>query len=129
MIGFGLATIALIFITPYMVKSSTDIAEITGLGTTFIGSTLVAIVTSLPELVTTLAAARISADDMAIGNLFGSNMFNMFALGVTDLFDLQGRFLAAIDPAIPDHWYAGAADDRYGAGWQPGAHPPALLHC
>jgi len=60
----------------------------------------VAVVTSLPELVTTLAAARISADDMAIGNLFGSNMFNMFALGITDLFDLQGRFLAAIDPAF-----------------------------
>ena len=100
LLGFGLATAALISVTPYMVKSSSDIAEITGLGATFIGSTLVAVVTSLPELVTTLAAARISADDMAIGNLFGSNMFNMFALGITDLFDLQGRFLAAIDPAF-----------------------------
>jgi cation:H+ antiporter len=100
LIGFGLATAALIFITPYMVKSSSDIAKITGLGTTFIGSTLVAVITSLPELVTTLAAARISADDMAIGNLFGSNMFNMFALGITDVFDLQGRFLASIDPAF-----------------------------
>ncbi len=100
LIGFGLATTALIFITPYMVKSSSDIAEITGLGATFIGSTLVAVITSLPEIVTSLAAARINADDMAIGNLFGSNMFNMFALGVTDIFDLQGRFLAAIDPVF-----------------------------
>jgi len=100
LLGFGLATAVLVLVTPYMVKSSSDIAEITGLGATFIGSTLVAVVTSLPELVTTLAAARISADDMAIGNLFGSNMFNMFALGITDLFDLQGRFLAAIDPAF-----------------------------
>ena len=100
LLGFGLATAALIFITPYMVKSSSDIAEITGLGATFIGSTLVAVITSLPEIVTSLAAARINADDMAIGNLFGSNMFNMFALGITDLFDLQGRFLAAIDPAF-----------------------------
>ena len=37
---------------------------------------------------------------MAIGNLFGSNMFNMFALGLTDLFYTQGRFLGTIDPAF-----------------------------
>jgi cation:H+ antiporter len=69
-----------------MVRSSAAIAELTGLGTTFVGTTLVALVTSLPELVATLAAARLGADDMAIGNLFGSNLFNMFALGLTDFF-------------------------------------------
>ncbi len=37
---------------------------------------------------------------MAIGNLFGSNLFNMFALGLTDIFYLQGRFLGVIDPAF-----------------------------
>jgi len=99
-IGFALAALALIVITPWMVNASSRIAEITGLGTTFIGTTLVALVTSLPELVTTLTAARIGADDMAIGNLFGSNLFNMFALGFTDLFFLQGRFLSVIDPAF-----------------------------
>lgn len=100
LVMFGLAAAALIVITPWMVASSAQIAEITGLGTTFIGSTLVALVTSLPELVTTLAAARLGADDMAIGNLFGSNMFNMFALGLTDLVFLQGRFLGVIDDAF-----------------------------
>jgi cation:H+ antiporter len=40
------------------------------------------------------------ASDMAIGNLFGSNMFNMFALGLTDLFYTQGRFLSTIDPTF-----------------------------
>jgi cation:H+ antiporter len=65
-----------------------------------VGTTLVAIVTSLPELVTTIAAAKIGADDMAIGNLFGSNLFNMFAIGLTDLFYLPGRFLGVIDPAF-----------------------------
>jgi cation:H+ antiporter len=98
--GFGLAVLALVIVTPWMVSSSARIAEITGLGATFVGSTLVAIVTSLPELVTTIAAARIGADDMAIGNLFGSNMFNMFALGLTDLFLLQGRFIGVIDPSF-----------------------------
>ncbi len=83
-----------------MVKSADEISVITGLGTTFIGTTLVALVTSLPELVTTLAAIKIGANDMAIGNLFGSNLFNMFAIGLTDLFYTQGRFLAAIDPSF-----------------------------
>ncbi len=100
LIGFGLAAAALIIITPLMVASSVRIADLTGLGTTFIGTALVALVTSLPELVTTIAAAKFGADDMAIGNLFGSNLFNMAALGLTDLFYLQGRFLSAVDPAF-----------------------------
>ncbi len=99
-IGFSIAAGALIFITPVMVKNANLIAESTGLGTTFIGTTLVALVTSLPELVTTLAALKIGAADMAIGNLFGSNMFNMFAIGLTDIFYTQGRFLSVIDSSF-----------------------------
>ncbi len=100
LLGFLIAAGVLVMITPVMVSASVGIAEITGLGTTFIGTTLVALVTSLPELVTTIAAARMGADDMAIGNLFGSNLFNMFALGLTDFFYLQGRFLGVVDPAF-----------------------------
>lgn len=99
-IGFLITAGVLVVVTPLMVQSANEIAVITGLGTTFIGTTLVALVTSLPELVTTLAAVKIGADDMAIGNLFGSNMFNMFAIGLTDIFFTQGRFLAAIDPSL-----------------------------
>ena len=98
--GFLLAAGVLVLITPQLVRSSADISEITGLGTTFVGTTLVALVTSLPELVTTIAAIRLGADDMAIGNLFGSNLFNMFALGLTDVFYTQGRFIGIIDPAF-----------------------------
>jgi cation:H+ antiporter len=100
LIGFVVAAGALVAITPIMVASANEIAVITGLGATFVGTSLVALVTSLPELVTTLAAIRIGAADMAIGNLFGSNMFNMFAVGLTDVFFTQGRFLAVIDPAF-----------------------------
>jgi cation:H+ antiporter len=99
-LGFALASGALILVTPVLVRSSAAIAEVTGLGTSFVGTTLVAVVTSLPELVTTLTAIRLGANDMAIGNLFGSNMFNMFALGLTDLFFLQGRFLSVIDASF-----------------------------
>jgi cation:H+ antiporter len=100
LVGFGLAALGLVVVTPFMVRSSTEIAEITGLGTTFVGTTLVAVVTSLPELVTTVAAIKLGANDMAIGNLFGSNMFNMFAMGLTDVFYTQGSFLGVIDPAF-----------------------------
>ena len=100
LIWFAAAVVGLVIVTPWMVDASTRIAEITGLGATFIGSTLVAVVTSLPEMVTTISAARIGADDMAIGNLFGSNMFNMFSIGIADLFLLKGRFFAVIDPSF-----------------------------
>jgi cation:H+ antiporter len=96
-LGFGAATTALVFITPFMVDSANQIAVVTALGTGFIGATLVAITTSLPEMVATIAAVRIRAFDLAVGNLFGSNLFNMFALALTDFFLLDGRFLAVID--------------------------------
>lgn len=99
-IGFSIATLALVIFTPVLVSSATQIAEITGLSTGFIGASLLAVVTSLPEMVATIAAVRIGAYDLAIGNLFGSNVFNMFALGLTDAFFVQGRFLGAIDPAF-----------------------------
>jgi cation:H+ antiporter len=100
LIGFGIASASLLLFAPWMVDSSNRISAITGLGTTFVGTTLVALVTSLPELVTTIAAAKLGADDMAIGNLFGSNLFNMFAFGLTDLFFTEGRFFAVVDPAF-----------------------------
>ena len=98
--GFAIATAVLLVVMPWLVRSSTDIAVALGVSTGFIGAALVAFVTSLPEVVTTIAAARLGAYDLAIGNLFGSNLFNIFALGITDLFYTQGRFLGDIDPAM-----------------------------
>lgn len=100
LIGFGLATVLLVIVTPWLVSSSAAIAEETGISAGFLGTALLAIITSLPELITTFAAVRLGAFDMAVGNLFGSNMFNMFALGVADLFMLDGRFLAVIHPGF-----------------------------
>jgi cation:H+ antiporter len=100
LLGFVIATAVLVIITPWLVRSSNEIAEITNLGAGFVGTTLLATVTSLPETVAVVAAARMGAYDMAVGNLFGSIVFNMFALGVADLFYTQGRFLKAIDPTF-----------------------------
>lgn len=83
-----------------MVTSATKIAAETGLSTGFVGLALVAIVTSLPEVVTTVAASRIGAFDLAVGNLFGSNIFNIFALGLTDAFYTDGLFLSDLNRDI-----------------------------
>ncbi|MHC1771246.1 MAG: sodium:calcium antiporter [Flexilinea sp.] len=99
-LGFAAGSVVLLITTPLMVRCSATIADITGLGTSFIGTTLVALITSLPELVTSIAALRINAPEMAIGNLFGSNMFNMFGLAITDLFYTKGRFIGAIDDSF-----------------------------
>jgi cation:H+ antiporter len=99
-IGFAIAAGILLMTVPQLVLSSTEIAAITGLGTGFVGLALLSVVTSLPELVAAIAAIRIGAFDMAVGNLFGSSVFNMLALGLSDFFYTDGSFLADIDPAF-----------------------------
>lgn len=65
----------------FVVWGATDIAEELGVTGGFIGFSLVALGTSLPELVTTVAAARRGETDLIVGNLFGSNIFNALAVG------------------------------------------------
>ena len=97
LMGFLLTAVVLVAVVPLLVDSSTEIAAITGLGTGFVGTALLSLVTSLPELLAALAAMRMNAYDMAVGNLFGSSVFNMLALGISDFFYVDGRFLGAID--------------------------------
>ena len=72
------------------------VAELTGLGTTFVGSTFVALTTSLPEVVISIAALRLGAVDMALANMFGSNMFNILVLGVEDVFYTRGSIFTEV---------------------------------
>ncbi len=68
------------------VDAATEIAKIIGMSEKFIGLTIVALGTSLPELVTSLTAARKGNADMAIGNIVGSNIFNiLFVLGISSI--------------------------------------------
>jgi len=68
------------------VEGATGIAKTIGLSETVIGLTVVAIGTSLPELVTSVVAARKNQKDIAVGNVIGSNIFNiLFILGVSAL--------------------------------------------
>jgi cation:H+ antiporter len=69
-----------------LVENATIIARTYGVSDTVIGLTLVAIGTSLPELATTVMAALRRQADVALGNVIGSNMFNLLAIiGVASL--------------------------------------------
>jgi cation:H+ antiporter len=73
------------------------LAHQTGLGEAFVGSLFIAITTSLPEIVVSLAAVRLGAIDLGIGNVLGSNLFNLLILGLDDVFYRQEPLLAAAD--------------------------------
>lgn len=91
--GIGLSLIVaigalglLILGASYFVEGSIQLARNLGLTETFIGLTLVAVGTSLPELFTSTVAAVRRQSDIAIGNILGSNIYNVFGiLGVTAL--------------------------------------------
>lgn len=78
----GAAAIA--FGGDFVVKSASKIATTFGMSQTLVGLTICAIGTSLPELVTSVVAARKKQVDMALGNVIGSNIFNiLFVLGIS----------------------------------------------
>ena len=68
----------------FVIESASYIAAALGMSQTLIGLTIVACGTSLPELVTSVVAARKDQCDLAVGNVVGSNIFNvLFILGVS----------------------------------------------
>ena len=70
----------------FVVDGATEIAKVIGISERIIGLTIVAFGTSLPELVTSIAAARRGNADIAIGNIVGSNVFNiLFVAGTSAL--------------------------------------------
>jgi len=94
-IGFLIAAAAIFFAAPYIAESAGTIADLSGLGKTFVGTTMVSLCTTLPELVATLTAVRMGAIDLAIGNVFGSNAFNAVLLVPLDI-AYPGSLLAAV---------------------------------
>ena len=93
-IVFGAAAVVLCFAGPKLAHVAGELAEETGLGGTFVGTTLVAVTTSLPELVASLTAIRMGAIDLAIGNAFGSNAFNIVLFVPLDFLHEGSIFLS-----------------------------------
>ena len=94
--GFLVAAFVIIIAAPYSASAAETIAQQSGLGETFVGTTMVALVTSLPELVTCIAAVRIGAMNLAIGNVFGSNTFNLLLLIPLDV-AYPGSLIGSVD--------------------------------
>ena len=79
-----LGAAAIVFGGNFVVDHASNLGAAMGMSETLIGLTICAVGTSLPELVTTIAAAKKGETDMAMGNVIGSNIFNvLFILGVS----------------------------------------------
>jgi cation:H+ antiporter len=98
LLGFAGASAVILLVAPVFAGSAKGLAEITGLTTSVVGTWLVGLATSLPELVTSLAAVRMKAYDLAVGNLFGSNAVNMIMFVPIDLALPGTSIFAAVDP-------------------------------
>ena len=96
---FGLATLVVPGAGSWLPAVADGLAAAFGLSRSFVGTVLMAIVTTLPEMAVTLGAMRIGAVDMAIGNLLGSNLFNLLILAVCDAFHVRGPLLADVAAA------------------------------
>ena len=94
---FAAASAAILVAGVILAQTAEALAQQTGLGASFIGATLLASSTSLPELSTSIAAARLGAYSLAVSNIFGSNMIMVALLLPADIFYRQGPILATVD--------------------------------
>jgi cation:H+ antiporter len=81
---------------PFVGKS---IAQLMGLHQSFVGTLFVAFATSVPEIAVTIGALRIGAVDMAIGNVLGSNLFDILILAIDDILYAHGPILSFVSPS------------------------------
>jgi cation:H+ antiporter len=95
--GYAWASLAVVLAGSWLPFVAKDIAVMMGWEQSFVGTLLVAAVTSAPEAAVTISALRIGALDMAIANLLGSNLFDIIILAVDDLFYTSGPLLAHVD--------------------------------
>ncbi|WP_373894070.1 sodium:calcium antiporter [Virgibacillus sp. CBA3643] len=95
-IGFIIASVFILGAGTMLSITGDQIAVITGLGSSFVGSFLIAATTSLPEAVSVFAALRIKNANLAVGAILGSNVFNMTILAISDAVYQQGSMLADV---------------------------------
>jgi cation:H+ antiporter len=94
--GYVMAALAVVAAGIWLPFVARDLALVMAWEQSFVGTLFVAAITSAPEVVVTVAALRMGAVDLAIGNLFGSNLFNIAILAIDDLAYLPGPLLADV---------------------------------
>jgi cation:H+ antiporter len=98
--GFTVSAVVILLVAPILAHSAAELADQMGLSRGFVGLLLLAITTSLPEVAVSVESIRVGSYDLAVGNLLGSNCFNMFVLVILDVADGPGSVLAHADPAL-----------------------------
>lgn len=96
---FGIAALVVLAAGSWLPEVADGLSQALGLSRSFVGTVFMALVTTLPEMAVTVSALRLGALDMAIGNLLGSNLFNLTILAVDDLAYARGPLLADAAPA------------------------------
>ncbi len=98
-IRYALAAVVIAGAGTWLPFIGVEIATAMGWQTAFVGTLFIGIATTVPELVVTVSALRLGAVDMAIGNLLGSNLFDILILAIDDIAYSKGSLLAAVSPA------------------------------
>ncbi|MDO9198685.1 sodium:calcium antiporter [Rhodoferax sp.] len=98
MMGYGVASAVIVGAGIWLPLISVELARVMGWSQSFVGTLFVAFATTVPELATTWGALRIGAVDMAIGNLLGSNLFDVLILAIDDFAYLPGSIYMDISP-------------------------------
>lgn len=99
-LSFVLAAAVVFVAARFLASSAAAVADQLGITTGFMGIALLAITTSLPEVAVTVASMRAGWYDLAVGNLLGSNAFNMLILLPLDLADGSGPLLAQVETGV-----------------------------
>jgi len=94
--GYLLAAVAVVAAGIWLPFIAKDLATAMAWEQSFVGTLFVAAITSAPEVAVTVAALRMGAVDLAIGNLFGSNLFNIAILAIDDLAYLPGPLFSDV---------------------------------
>jgi cation:H+ antiporter len=97
MMRFGLSSLVILVFGVLLVVTAESLAVQTGLGKSFVGATLLAGSTSLPELSTTIMAVRLHSYTMAISNIFGSNLIMVVLILPADIVFTGGPLLQYAD--------------------------------
>lgn len=95
-IGFIIAALVIMGAGTALSVLGDQIAVVTGLGSSFVGSFLIAATTSLPEAVSVFVALKLRNVNLAFGSILGSNIFNMLIIAMSDVFYRDGSILADV---------------------------------
>lgn len=96
--NFIISALVIIGIGIYLPVVGKEIALVMNWSESFVGVIFLAFVTSFPELVVSISSARIGAFDMFLGNIAGSNLFNIAIIFLIDIFYLKGDVLVDLSP-------------------------------